>query len=226
MRDPLEGELDEDGYPIREPRRKKERKARPKPNGNGHGHLTEPNVITDGTVVVQQGLRHEAADAGLLALRRAGIQFYQRDQTLVRVCAVSAKASDGTVVTPPGIVNVTLPVLTRALGKSARWVRLDEEGEQRRIDPPRAVVEQIAGMLGEWPFDCLTGVIGTQTLRPDGSRLFTEGYDHATGLYLLAPPPMPPIPERPTKHDALEALALLNGLLRDFPFPDRDLDED
>ncbi len=191
-----------------------------KGNGNGHDKAAEADLPGGGTIVVQNGLRHEAADAGLLAMRQACIQFYQRDRSLVRVCAVNAKASDGTVVTSPGIVNITLPMLSRALGKSTRWARLDKDGNQRRVDPPKEVVEQIGGMLGEWPFDCLTGVIGTQTLRPDGSRLFTEGYDHATGLYLLAPPPMPQIPEKPTMQDALEALALLNDLLVDFPFAD------
>ena len=196
--------------------------ARPAPEktkGNGADHAAEAD-LPGATIIVQNGLRHEAADAGLLAMRKACVEFYQRDRALVRVCAVNAKASDGTVVTSPGIVNVTLPMLCRALGKSAWWAKLDKDGNQRRIDPPKEVVEQIGGMLGEWPFDSLTGVIGTQTLRPDGSRLFTEGYDAATGLYLLAPNTMPLIPEKPTKQDAVEALALLDGLLVDFPFAD------
>jgi putative DNA primase/helicase len=173
-------------------------------------------------IIVQAGLRHEAADAGLAAMHAAGVEYYQRDRTLVRVCAVSAKASDGSAITSPGIVNVSLPMLARGLGQSARWEKMNEEGEKRRIDPPKEVVEQIGGMLGEWPFDSLSGVIGTQTLRPDGSRLFTEGYDCATGLYLLAPSQMPEIPDQPTKQDALNALALLDALLVDFPFADKE----
>ena len=55
-------------------------------------------------------------------------------------------------------------------------------------------------------------------MRPDGSLLVTEGYDPVTGFVLLASPAMPEIPDRPTKQDALEALATLNALLVDFPF--------
>jgi putative DNA primase/helicase len=176
----------------------------------------EPGTVP--TISVTGGLRHEHADAGIAAMRVARVQFYQRDRSLVRICAVKAKASDCSVVTVPGIVPVTCPTLARALGQSARWERVNRDGEMLRIDPPREVVEQIAGMLGEWPFETLAGVIGTPTLRPNGSLLQAEGYDLSTGLYLFSPPPMPDIPERPTWHDAEAALSLLNELLVDFPF--------
>jgi hypothetical protein len=169
---------------------------------------------------VISGLRHRAADEGLAAMHTAGVAFYQRDRALVRVCAIKAKASDGTIVCVPGIVSVTLPVLTRALGKSARWERNNSKGAPIRIDPPKEVAEQIAGMLGEWPFPPLAGVIGTPTLRPDGSIFSTEGYDPKTGLVLMSPPTLPSIPDRPSKSDAIDALALLEQLLAEFPIAD------
>jgi putative DNA primase/helicase len=64
----------------------------------------------------------------------------------------------------------------------------------------------------------MAGVIGTPTLRQDGSLLNEEGYDERTGLVLLAPPLMPPIPDHPTKKDAQTALSLLLDLLVEFPF--------
>lgn len=39
---------------------------------------------------------------------------------------------------------------------------------------------------------------------------------------LFDPAPMPPVPDQPTKRDALEALSLLNGLLDEFVFADGD----
>jgi hypothetical protein len=75
-------------------------------------------------------------------------------------------------------------------------------------------------MAGEWPFSRLSGVIGTPTLRPDGTVLASEGYESATGLVLLAPPPMPAIPWAPSKSQASEALASLRDLLAEFPFVD------
>jgi hypothetical protein len=46
-------------------------------------------------------------------------------------------------------------------------------------------------------------------MRPDGSLLLTPGYDEQTRLLLIAPPPMPTIPDRPTRADAEAALKVL-----------------
>ena len=172
------------------------------------------------TIRVLAGLRHIAADQGLAAMHAAGVPFYQRDGVLICICPVQAKASDGSVVYVPAVRNVTLPMLYRALGQSAIWEKLNAKGKAIRIDPPNQVSEQIACMIEEWPFSPLFGVIGTQTMRRDGSLLTKEGYDHATGLVLFNPPPMPPIPDKPTKQDAIAALATLNELLAEFPFKD------
>lgn len=169
---------------------------------------------------VFSGFRHVAADAALSAMSSLGVSFYQRDRSLVRASLAKAKAADGIIVEVPGIVGVSAPMLARAMGRSARWERVNKEGEVIRIDPPKEVVEQVAAMSGEWPFPPITGVIGAPTMRPDGSLLLTPGYDAVTGLVLMAPPPMPTIPITPTKRDALEALALLNSLLDEFPFTD------
>jgi putative DNA primase/helicase len=109
-------------------------------------------------------------------------------------------------------------MLGRALGVAARWVKINGKGKTVRIDPPSEVVAQIAGMAGEWPFPPLTGVIGTPTLRPDGSLLMREGYDSTTGLILTDLPQMPAIPDRPTRAAAETALKLLKELLTEFPF--------
>ena len=77
-------------------------------------------------------------------------------------------------------------------------------------------------MIGEWPFPPLRGVIATQTMRYDGTLLTKPGYDPATGLVLFNPPPMPAIPDQPTKQDALDALALLSDLLTEVDFAEDD----
>ena len=169
-------------------------------------------------IVVRPGLRHEAADAGIIAIHAANVPFYQRAGGLVRVCSTAAKASDGKETRVPAIVPVTIPILGRALSTSANWSRINEFGELVPTDCPWAVVEEIGAMAGYWPFPALTGVIGTPTMRADGSLLVAAGYDAATGLYLHEPPPMPAIPDRPTRQDAMTALGLLLELLIDFPF--------
>lgn len=171
-------------------------------------------------IAIRAGFRHTAADAGLAALDAAKTAFYQRGQELVRICALEAKTASGDKTLTPGIVSVTHAALGRKLGRAARWEVLNRDGKPVRTDPPRAVVEQIAAMTGEWPFPVLAGVIGTPTMRPDGSFLLQEGYDEATGLVLLGAPAMPTIPEEPTRQDAEHALVLLDELLAEFPFKD------
>lgn len=172
------------------------------------------------TITVLHGLRHQAADEALAAMAGAKVAFYQRDRSLVRVALAKAKTSDGIVIEIAGLIPVMAPILGRAMGKAAEWQKLLKSGEPVRIDPPKEVVEQVAAMSGDWPFPPITGVISTQTLRPDGTILATPGYDDATGLVLVAPPPMPAIPDHPTRKDAAQALDLIGMLLAEFPFAD------
>ena len=60
------------------------------------------------------------------------------------------------------------------------------------------------------------------TLRPDGSLLATEGYDQRSELYLMSSLKLPPIPERPSKEQALEALEHLTDLFCEFSFSDKE----
>jgi putative DNA primase/helicase len=88
------------------------------------------------------------------------------------------------------------------------------------VNPPDEVAELILSRKGFWPFPEIVATLTTPTLRPDGTILFTEGYDPATRLYLIAPPPMPDIAAEPTEKDAREALAILEELIEEFPFID------
>lgn len=171
-------------------------------------------------ILVLAGYRHRAADAGIAAMMAAGTPFYQRDRILVHAATTKAKTSAGKIIEVSSIVPVTIPLLARALGLAADWERANKDGEIFRMDPPEEVVKQIFAMSGEWPFPPLAGVIGTPTLRPDGSLLSKPGYDEATGLVLMSPPKMPPISEKPTKDQAVACLKLLDDLLAEFPFAD------
>jgi len=182
-----------------------------------------PPIIEDAarpSIEVMPGQRHVAADQAIHAMMQARIPFYQRSGSLVRVALTKAKTADGTIIETPGIVPVTAPILGRAMGQCAEWERMTAKNGLVRIDPPKEVVEQIASMSGHWPFPPISGVISTPTMRPDGTILDAVGYDEATGLVLMAPPPMPTIPNRPTRADAERALDLLQSLLIEFPFVD------
>jgi putative DNA primase/helicase len=75
-----------------------------------------------------------------------------------------------------------------------------------------------------WVFPRVSGVITTPTLRADGSLLATPGYDPRSELYLLPSLQLPPIPERPTREQAVAALATLKNLFAEFSFQRRGLD--
>lgn len=144
----------------------------PKSNGSQPPNGSQPLP----TIKVHAGDRHLAADAGLDALHTAGTQFFQRGGSLVCVRAIPVKAADGGTTLSPGIMLVSHAMLGRELGRAANWVRfVGRKGDEQRTDPPKPVVEQIASMVGEWPFPTLAGVIGTPTLRQDGSLLAEQG---------------------------------------------------
>jgi hypothetical protein len=145
------------------------------------------------------------------------VPFYVRDKSLVTVCRTKHKATDDRVTWVPAIVPLQPAAMARALGQNATWQRQGKKAPIA-IDPPREVVEQIMAMVSEWPFPPLTGVVSTPAMRSDGSLLIKPGYDPVTGYVLFDPPAMPPIPDRPTRDEAMAALGILKELLAEFPF--------
>ena len=183
---------------------------------------TPPHPDTLPEIIVAGGERPAIADVALKAMKDAGVPFYQRGKELVRVNRIKLKQSNGKTVRVPAISTVTKPMLLRAMGLCARWMAYTRDYELVRIDPPPDLGDHILGMLDDWPFPPLRGVIATQTMRFDGTLLTEPGYDKATGLVLFNPPEMPKIFAHPTKQDALEALAFLNDLLTGFDFAEDD----
>lgn len=174
-------------------------------------------------IQVEGGKRHTMAEEAIRAMHAYGVEFYQRDRSLVRVACAKAKTSDGQVIEVPGVVPVTIPIMGRAMGQAAIWQRETLVGKRvviHPMDPPKDVVEQVAAMVGEWPFPPISGVISTPTMRPDGTILDQVGYDAATGLVLMAPPKMPAMPDHPTRYEADLAVEVLQSLLKEFPFVD------
>ena len=118
------------------------------------------------------------------------------------------------------LVEIDAAHLRDLLDEKVRWQRNHKTKNITQwlpTDVPHEVATRILARRGEWKFPKVTGVISTPTMRYDGTILDKEGYDPATELLLLARPPMPPIPERPTKEDAEQSLRLLEDLLVEFP---------
>jgi hypothetical protein len=130
------------------------------------------DAVTDlPKILVAGGSRAKNADEAIRVLHAAKVPFYRRDTDLVRVAVINAKSADGKIVKVPTIAPVEPPRLGRALGQRIYWHKIVDFGWEQRIDPPEAVAKQILQMFDEWPFPPLLGVIGTPTLRPDGTLL-------------------------------------------------------
>jgi putative DNA primase/helicase len=173
------------------------------------------------TIKIAAGELHNLATAGEQALIAAGEPLYVRGPQVVRPVIDDAEAAHGQRTKVVRLTAVTSSVLVDRLNRVARWAKYSvREKKDLSADAPKIVADTILSRDGEWRFPPLAGVITTPTLRPDGSLLSVPGYDPASRLLLIDPPPMPEIPVKPTKAHAAAALALLDGLLSEFPFVD------
>jgi hypothetical protein len=87
--------------------------------------------------------------------------------------------------------------------------------------PPDAMVKDIL-TLGQWPFPPLDSIIEFPVLRPDGTLIEAPGYDPVTRLYYAPVEALqiPPIAEQPTIEEIVNALALIDEVIGEFPYQD------
>lgn len=189
----------------------------------------------DGRAVVQvvASKLHEAVDAAEQVLIDSGPgPIFQRAGQLVHIADRPARRVDrparagreaSAIDVQEQIVAIDHAALLEQLGRVARFEKFDARakggGEWRAIDPPRKVAEAYFGRA-RWRIADLHMLVGTPTLRSDGTLLDKQGYDPATGLYLTASLPGLRVPERPTNREAERANEVLVGLFDSFPFVD------
>lgn len=155
----------------------------------------------------------KTAEATEAAMVGAGLEIYSRDTLLVRPYVVA----DGRTRTGR-FLPVTTAYLRMTMDEAADFERFDARARDYvPAKPPAEVAEVIIDRAGRWLFPPVRGIIMAPSLRPDGSLLATKGYDPQTKLYLLDPPPMPTIPDRPSLDEAKASLDLLANILSEFP---------
>jgi hypothetical protein len=183
-------------------------------------HAAEP-APSDGrpAIMVEQGQLARTVDQAEQTLVDAGVSFYERSALLVRPIVKTVDSFHGRHTKSAQLVRVEQAYMRDMLSRKASWYRLDKRArEWDDIDPPHDIAATLLARAGEWAFPSIAGIITTPTLRPDGTILAAPGFDAATRLLLIDPPPMEPIPDCPTKDDAVKSLELLEGLLTEFPF--------
>jgi hypothetical protein len=143
--------------------------------------------------------------------------LYQRGEMLCQI--VRNKGPKETWITRPIAARpdpFPAPLLQEALTRSANFITITDKGV-KPVHPPGWCVQQIMARK-YWPdVRKLLGVINSPTLREDGTVLCEPGYDAATGLRLEWKDKLP-IPDRPTRRDALKARDRLLEVVCDFPF--------
>jgi hypothetical protein len=99
-----------------------------------------------------------------------------------------------------------------------RWTEVNGVPTEKRIDCPASLPKQILAM-GRWPqLNVLTGLTQTPLLTKTGEVITQPGYHKGTGYRLQFDPSDYQIIDKPTRQDALEAIATLKGLLSEFCF--------
>ena len=145
-------------------------------------------------------------------LARIQTPIYVRHGQLVRI----QRKEDGT----PFIETLSETTLKGMLGRAMNFVKITVRGAAH-CPPPDAMVKDLL-TLGQWPFPPLDSIIEFPVLRPDGTLIDTPGYDPVTRLYYAPVPTLqiPPIPDAPTVEDIVNALALIDEVIGEFPYQD------
>jgi putative DNA primase/helicase len=198
----------------------KERHVSPDTGSTRDANEAEP-VQDLPTIEIKDGELSQLATRAEALLIDAGVPIYQRGGELVRPIIETVDASRGRKTKVAQLRLLDSVYLRDLLARHAIWLKYDGRDEEvKQTNPPFETASTVMARAGEWRFKTISGVISTPTMRPDGSLLTAQGYDDATGLLLVEPPPMPVIPDHPTKEDALAALKVLEELLVGFPFVD------
>jgi bifunctional DNA primase/polymerase-like protein len=153
------------------------------------------------------------------ALLASGLPIFSRAGMLVEPVAENMSAADGRKTVVARLRELTPESFLGPAAESATFRKYDRKRNQWvDTDPPLRHVRVILASERRWPFPHVSGIITAPTLRADGSLLADPGYDSETELYLLPGFQIPPIPEHPTRDQAITALNLLTDLLSEFSF--------
>jgi hypothetical protein len=157
----------------------------------------------------------EAEDALLLL----GREIYQRGGLIVRPVQSEPLPVDKYKL-GWRLIPVVRPYLVETLCCAAQFFKYDGRAKGFVVtDAPEIVAESYLARQGRWRLPVLARITNTPFLRADGSICERPGYDaHSHLLFKPDGELFPPIPQQPSKNDAVAALAVLQELIATFPF--------
>lgn len=182
--------------------------GRPRLRSFAHGGATYRLERQPERVLIAKGRADETVDEVVAKLNRADSDIFGRGGNVVTV-------NDG------ALMRMSDWGLIRTLGQRVQFYSLKKDGVgliEVEQDPPMPIAKMILASTHE--LRPLRSILTAPTLRPDGSVLTAIGYDVATG-YLLAQDgdtEFVPVPERPTREQAIAALTRLWTPFSEFAF--------
>lgn len=180
-----------------------------------------PNAGGRPVISIRGGQLPAEVDQAEEALLKANLGVYQRSENLVRVARLAESEADDGVRRPSGALltlAVTPTWLREKFAISADWLKPGRDADIP-INPPISHAMALLARVGEWKAPVLVGVVSCPTMRRDGSVLQTPGYDRASGLlYDPGATVFPPVPENPTREEAVIALEVLANPFREYRF--------
>lgn len=159
-------------------------------------------------------------DQSAAVLRAGGAQIYRRGSDLFRTSRLETDDA-GPVRREAGAIVLRFvdpEWLHVELARAATWWRFDAR-EKKAVpsNPPAELARLILARADDHAWPTLRAIARHPIVTLDGRLITAAGYDAGTGL-LLDIGGAWPIPENPTRADAVAACALLSDLLRYFPW--------
>ncbi len=179
----------------------------------------------DRATVVYDGNRlNETILATEDAVIAAGVPIYRQAGRVVRAARLDESEDEDGVRRPAGALLIRGVKQHSLRATMTSVVNFVSPGEPKPIMPhislAQTYLEQVAEGGGRLPV--LRGIVECPTMRPDGTILSEDGYDRATGLILdTGGVTFDPVPDEPTRDDALAALDKLKVIIGQFPFVGR-----
>ena len=184
----------------------------------------------DGRALIEEDSVHltETLDLVEVAMRDRDAPVFQRGSELVRIHRLDHQEvkDDVEVTRSPGalvIRDYSAPQFRERIYSHVQFWRpsSDENGGFVQADAavPKWAVEHLLDRDERWSWNPLKGIVEAPCMRDDGTVLDKPGYDPVSGLYYdNGGAFFEPIPDMPTKEDALSAIKKLDEVVKGFPF--------
>lgn len=176
--------------------------------------------------------RHRVVDESIKALA-GDPDLYSRGDFLVQVVAedrdtvnLTGKTDLRNVAGTPRIVGLSDAVVGCKLTRCAEFFqwKKGKNGEfvTVRVHPSDWLIRAVSTHK-YWPgIRKLESVVECPYPRADGSIVETPGYDHGTRTLFVPAIEFPPVPENPTREDAVAAWGRISATVGEFPFASDD----